>query len=115
MRISDWSSDVCSSDLLTDAATTLGPDGVPDDVWHEPAEHFDEKALAELVGAIAMINLWNRVAVPTRSTPLNARSRTPPWRDRRSPTRSKPTAPGSSRSPTGSVGRLPSPRQGRAG
>ncbi|HEY9558966.1 MAG TPA: carboxymuconolactone decarboxylase family protein [Acidimicrobiales bacterium] len=73
-REAPWYTDAERAALaLTDAATTLGPDGVPDDVWHEAAEHFDEKALADLVGAIAMINLWNRVAVPTRSTPLSAR------------------------------------------
>lgn len=53
---------------LTDAATRLSDraDPVPDDVWNEAARHYDERALAGLVLAIAMINLWNRVNVSTR-------------------------------------------------
>jgi len=54
---------------LTDSVTALGPEGVPDDVWDEATEHFDEKALVDLLGLIGMINLWNRIAVPARSTP----------------------------------------------
>jgi len=57
---------------LTDAATRLGDDGVPDDVWAEAAAEFDEKQLADLVGAIGVINLWNRVAIGFRTTPLSA-------------------------------------------
>lgn len=57
---------------LTDSVTRIGDAGVPDDVWAEAAEHFDEKALADLVAAAAMINLWNRVAIPFRATPLSA-------------------------------------------
>ena len=57
---------------LTDSVTRIGDAGVPDDVWAEAAEHFDEKALADLVAAAAMINLWNRIAIPFRATPLSA-------------------------------------------
>ncbi|WP_245681834.1 carboxymuconolactone decarboxylase family protein [Actinomadura kijaniata] len=50
---------------LAEAATRIAdnPDGVPDDVWNEAAEHFDEKQLAALVAAIALINAWNRIGV----------------------------------------------------
>lgn len=58
---------------LTDAVTRLGDDGVPDDVWAGAAAVFDDRQLADLVGAIAMINLWNRVAIPCQSTPRSAR------------------------------------------
>jgi AhpD family alkylhydroperoxidase len=53
---------------LTEAATRLADrtDPVPDDVWFEAAQHYDEKALASLTLNIAMINLWNRLNVPTR-------------------------------------------------
>lgn len=57
---------------LTDAATRLGPGGVPDDVWHAAAELFDDAQLAHLVGAIAMINFWNRLTVTVRTRPMNA-------------------------------------------
>ena len=57
---------------LTDAVTRLGDDGVPDAVWAEAAAVFDEKQLADLVGAIGVINMWNRIAIGFRSTPLSA-------------------------------------------
>lgn len=57
---------------LTDARTTLGRDGVPDELWAEMTHHFDDKTLLHLVGAIGTINLWNRLAISLRSTPLSA-------------------------------------------
>ena len=57
---------------LTDAVTRLGPDGVPDDVWDEAAAVFDDAQLVHLLGAIAMINLWNRLMIPLRTTPMYA-------------------------------------------
>jgi len=53
---------------LTEAVTRLAdrPDPVPDEIWEEAARHYDEKALAGLVLAIAGINVWNRLNVATR-------------------------------------------------
>jgi AhpD family alkylhydroperoxidase len=53
---------------LAEAATRLAdrPDPVPDEVWFEAAQHYDPKALASLTLNIAVINLWNRLNVPTR-------------------------------------------------
>ncbi|MGK5556617.1 carboxymuconolactone decarboxylase family protein [Actinomadura kijaniata] len=53
---------------LAEAATRIAdnPDGVPDEIWDEAAEHFDEKQLAALVAAIALINAWNRIGVTAR-------------------------------------------------
>jgi AhpD family alkylhydroperoxidase len=53
---------------LTEAATRLSdrPDPVPDEIWDEAARHYDEKALAALILAIAAINVWNRLNVTTR-------------------------------------------------
>lgn len=53
---------------LTESVTRLSDrsDPVPDDVWNEAARHFDEPALADLVIAIAAINLWNRLNASTR-------------------------------------------------
>src|SRR5262245_1054867 len=53
---------------LTEAVTRLSdrPDPVPDDVWEEAARHYDERALAALVLAIAVVNVWNRLNVTTR-------------------------------------------------
>ncbi|MBW8866425.1 MAG: carboxymuconolactone decarboxylase family protein [Acidobacteria bacterium] len=53
---------------LTEAVTRLSDrsDPVPDDVWAEAARHYDERALASLLIAIATINAWNRLNVATR-------------------------------------------------
>src|SRR5699024_6419022 len=41
-------------------------DAVPDDVWAEAGEHYDEQGLAELLVSIATINAWNRINAATR-------------------------------------------------
>jgi len=53
---------------LTEAATRLSDraDPVPDEIWNEAARHYDERGLAALLIAIASINVWNRLNVPTR-------------------------------------------------
>ena len=56
---------------LTDAVTRLGDHGVADEVWQRAAEHFDEKQVADLLVAIAMINLWNRAAITSRKPPAS--------------------------------------------
>ena len=58
---------------LTDALTTLGEHGVPDDVWAEASAHFDDTTLVHLIGAIGTINLWNRLSIALRTTPASAR------------------------------------------
>jgi AhpD family alkylhydroperoxidase len=57
---------------LTDAVTRVGDSGVPDGIWDAAREHFDDKALLDLVGAIALINVWNRLAITLRKTPPSA-------------------------------------------
>jgi AhpD family alkylhydroperoxidase len=54
---------------LTEAITQLTRSGVPDDVYARAAEEFTETELAYLIGAIAMINAWNRFGVSTRMIP----------------------------------------------
>jgi AhpD family alkylhydroperoxidase len=53
---------------LTESATRLAdsPDPVPDEIWDDAARCYDEAQLAGLVLAIAAINTWNRLNVPTR-------------------------------------------------
>jgi AhpD family alkylhydroperoxidase len=50
---------------LTEAVTRLSDrsDPVPDEVWDEAADHYEEQALAALLISIASINLWNRLNV----------------------------------------------------
>ncbi|MCF0095048.1 carboxymuconolactone decarboxylase family protein [Micromonospora sp. NPDC049114] len=54
---------------LTDAVTRLGEHGVSDEVWDAAAKVWSEKELADLVLAIATINVWNRIAVTTHTEP----------------------------------------------
>jgi len=54
---------------LTDAVTRLGDDGVPDDVWEATVNAHGEATAAELVVAIATINVWNRLAVTAHAAP----------------------------------------------
>ena len=53
---------------LAEAVTRLGDraDPVPDAVWSEAAQHFDEATLAGLILWIGTTNLFNRVNVATR-------------------------------------------------
>lgn len=52
---------------LTEAMTRLSDraNPVPDSVWNQAREHFDERALAALVLHVAVTNLFNRVNVTT--------------------------------------------------
>jgi AhpD family alkylhydroperoxidase len=53
---------------LTEALTRIADrgDAVPDPLWDEVCEHFDEQQRAALVLAIGQINLWNRLNAATR-------------------------------------------------
>lgn len=53
---------------LTEAVTRLSdrPDPVPNEIFNEAAQYYDERALAALILAIATINVWNRLNVSTR-------------------------------------------------
>ncbi|MEV5509164.1 carboxymuconolactone decarboxylase family protein [Streptomyces orinoci] len=53
---------------LTEAVTLL-PGGVPEEVYRQAAEHFDEPQLAGLISVICTANVWNRINVTTRATP----------------------------------------------
>ncbi|MEV0612585.1 carboxymuconolactone decarboxylase family protein [Nonomuraea sp. NPDC050404] len=56
---------------LAEAATRLAdrPDAVPDHVWDDAADHFDEPQLASLLLMTATTNLFNRLNVPIRQAP----------------------------------------------
>lgn len=53
---------------LTEAVTRTADraDAVPDEIWDDAAQHYDELQLAALILQIANINLWNRLNVTTR-------------------------------------------------
>lgn len=53
---------------LTEAATRLAdrPDAVPDEIWDDAADHYDEQQLAAVILMIATTNLFNRLNATTR-------------------------------------------------
>ncbi len=72
--VSAWRESPCFTDAeraalaLAEAVTRLSdrPDPVPDEIWNEAAQHYNESELTTLVLGIAMTNLWNRLNVATR-------------------------------------------------
>ena len=53
---------------LAECLTRLAdrPDAVPDTVWDDAADHYDEKELSSLLLSIAAINVWNRLNAAIR-------------------------------------------------
>lgn len=53
---------------LAECLTRLAdrPDAVPDAVWDDAADHYDEKELSSLLLSIAAINVWNRLNAAVR-------------------------------------------------
>jgi AhpD family alkylhydroperoxidase len=63
-RETDYFSDAERAALaLTEAATRMAdqPDPVPNDIWDDAADHYDEKQLSAVVLMIATTNLFNRI------------------------------------------------------
>ncbi|MFI9586643.1 carboxymuconolactone decarboxylase family protein [Streptomyces sp. NPDC052236] len=54
---------------LTEAVTLVHDGQVPDAVYREAAEVFDEAQLAALIWAATVINAYNRIAIATRMAP----------------------------------------------
>lgn len=50
---------------LSEVVTLISQEGVPEKVWQDAAEQFSEQQLVELLMAINVINVWNRLAVAT--------------------------------------------------
>jgi len=52
-----------------EALTLISSDKVSDELFEHTRQHFNETELADLSGAIIMINGWNRLAIPFRDVP----------------------------------------------
>jgi AhpD family alkylhydroperoxidase len=71
LRVSAWRESDLFTDseraalALTEAVTRMADqvDPVPDAVWDEAADHFDEKGLAAIILMIATTNFFNRINV----------------------------------------------------
>jgi AhpD family alkylhydroperoxidase len=53
----------------TESVTLISQTHAPDDVYADLVKHFTEKEIIDLTLVVAMINLWNRVAISTRALP----------------------------------------------
>jgi AhpD family alkylhydroperoxidase len=62
----------------TEAVTHVATSRVPDDVYRDAREHFDERAIGDLTLVVATINAWNRLAIASGSVPGAYRSRLTP-------------------------------------
>jgi AhpD family alkylhydroperoxidase len=66
----------------TEAVTLVSQDHVPDEVYRQAREQFDEAELANLTLAIVAINGWNRFSISFRKSPepeaANKKSHSPP-------------------------------------
>ena len=51
--------------IHTEAVTRIGDAGVPDQVCNAAAAHFDDAGIVHLLMAVAVINVWNGLAVTT--------------------------------------------------
>lgn len=52
-----------------ESVTLLSETKVPDDVFNQVKEHFNDEELIDLTLAVVGINSWNRIAVSFRTTP----------------------------------------------
>lgn len=60
-----WTPAEAAALYLTDQVTRLGEEGVTDEVWDEAIAQWGAKGTANLVIAIATINVWNRIGIAT--------------------------------------------------
>ena len=56
----------------TEALTTLGAQGVPDDIYERVRTQLSEKEISDLSFAVMAINGWNRLNVGFRTVPGSA-------------------------------------------
>jgi AhpD family alkylhydroperoxidase len=52
-----------------ESVTRVSETHVPDEVYEEAMQQFNEKELADLTVAVTTINAWNRLAIAARTTP----------------------------------------------
>lgn len=53
----------------TEAVTLIADGGVPDELYEEARQHFEEAELVELTMAVIAINGWNRLAITFHTEP----------------------------------------------
>jgi AhpD family alkylhydroperoxidase len=62
----------------TEAVTLVAQTRVPDDVYEDVCKHFEDEERVKLTLLVAMINVWNRIAISFRSVhPVEAKAAGP--------------------------------------
>lgn len=61
-----------------ESITRVSETYVPDEVFEKVKKQFSEKEIVDLTLAAAMINLWNRIAIPLRAVPGKYQSKPTP-------------------------------------
>jgi AhpD family alkylhydroperoxidase len=62
----------------TEAVTLVAQTHVPGDAYEDVRTHFDDEELVKLTLLVAMINVWNRIAISFRSVhPVDAKAAGP--------------------------------------
>jgi AhpD family alkylhydroperoxidase len=54
---------------LTEAVTLIADTHVPDEIYQQAQQHFNDEELVKLIIAISMINVWNRLVITFRTPP----------------------------------------------
>jgi AhpD family alkylhydroperoxidase len=54
---------------LTEAVTLISEKHVPDEIYQQAQQHFNDEELVKLMIAINMINVWNRLVITFRTPP----------------------------------------------
>ena len=54
----------------TEAVTLVAQTHVPDEVWNRVKPHFTPEELVDLTLLVSTINIWNRLAISFRKTPV---------------------------------------------
>jgi AhpD family alkylhydroperoxidase len=53
----------------TESLTLVSQTHVPDEIYESVKKHFSEKEIVDLSILVALINVWNRLAISARSVP----------------------------------------------
>jgi alkylhydroperoxidase family enzyme len=60
----------CAALEWVESITRVSETHVPDEAFAKVKSQFSEKEIVDLTLVAAMINLWNRIAIPLRAVPV---------------------------------------------
>ena len=54
---------------ITEAVTLIHQNGLPETIYENARQHFDENQIAQIIMAVVIINSWNRIAISSLLQP----------------------------------------------